>query len=139
MGARKLEIVRQNIAATKIQAEWRRYIQRKRYLRQCAFIIQLQAASKAYITRKSFAYIRKHFAAVKIQSLVRGWIKRKQMSLKLQASVQRKQQETKARQLENESRYKQRQEPPREVKRDIQSRVNNVQVYRLVFMRRKKA
>ncbi|KAG1221439.1 hypothetical protein G6F68_020925 [Rhizopus microsporus] len=32
MGVKKLEVARQTKAAIKIQTEWRRYIQRKRYL-----------------------------------------------------------------------------------------------------------
>ncbi|RCI05232.1 Myosin type-2 heavy chain 1 [Rhizopus stolonifer] len=74
MGVRKIELAKQAIAATKIQTEWRRYIQRKRYLKQ--------PAAKAHLTRKTFAHIREHFAAIKIQSLMRGWQVRKEYQAK---------------------------------------------------------
>lgn len=96
MGVRKLEIARQTKAVVKIQAEWRRYNQRKRFLRQCAFIVQLQTASRSYIMRRKFVHIRQHLAATKIQSLLRGWAVRKQYlakrnyMIRVQACIRRR-------------------------------------------------
>jgi myosin-5 len=78
MGVRKLELIREERAAVKIQAAWRGYIQRQRYLKQRQFVVRLQASCKAKLTRKKFSNIREHFAAIKIQSLVRGFLIRKE-------------------------------------------------------------
>ncbi|CEP06860.1 hypothetical protein [Parasitella parasitica] len=88
VGAKRLQLARQDKAALKIQTEWRRYIQRRRYLRQKDFVVHLQAACRSLLARKIFAHIKEHFAAIKIQSLMRGWRVRKEFIAKRQLAVQ---------------------------------------------------
>lgn len=88
----KLQSLREQKAAITIQACWRRYVVRKKYLATRHFILRLQTgrliicidiqrtypnqfiiAIRCHHGKRQLVVIREHAAATNIQRLVRGW------------------------------------------------------------------
>ncbi|KAI9264410.1 P-loop containing nucleoside triphosphate hydrolase protein [Sporodiniella umbellata] len=78
VGLLRLAMARKTKAAVRIQAAWRGWRERQRYLNQCRFIARLQAVCRTRVMRHQFLTRRKHM--IQLQACIRGLLAQKKLA-----------------------------------------------------------